>query len=118
MSIGWKMKFGFITMTISPLIRKILTLSSSKGFLVVANKVGGIVKVFDVIPSIPFRIIPGPVNKVLNRTALVFLHYLFVKQMVYFKGFGSVSITLDKHKGGHVRTGAMKGVIGWGRRWL
>lgn len=118
MSTGWKIKFGFITVTISPLTRKILTVSLNKVSLVVANKVRGIVKVFDIIPSIPFRFIPGPANEVFNCAALAFSHYLFVKQTIYLEGFDNVNVTVDKHSRRYMRTGVIKGVIDWRRCWL
>lgn len=100
-------------MTTSPLTRKISTFSLSKGFFVVANKVGGIVTVLNVGPSILFRSIPGLANEIFNRAALIFLCYLFVKQTIYLKGFSDVGVTVDKHGGGHVRMRAMEGVISW-----
>lgn len=84
----------------------------SKGFLVVVNKVGNIVKVFDVISSIPFRSIPGPANNVFNRAVFAFFYCLFIKQMVYLKGFGGVNVTIDKHGRGHVKMETIKKVIG------
>lgn len=69
----------------------------SKGFLVVANKVRGIVKVFDVILSISFRSIPGPAYEVFNGQALTFLDCAFIKKAINFKGFVFVSVTLYKH---------------------
>lgn len=85
--------------------------SLNKGFLIVANKVGGIVKIRNVIPSIPFRSIPGSANIIFNCVALVFLYCLFVKQTVYLKEFSSVNVTVDKYGKGHVRTGAIEEII-------
>lgn len=90
----------------------------SEGLLVVADKVGGIVKVLDVVPSIPFRSIPGPANEVFYRAAFTFFHYSLVKQMVYLEGFDGIGVTVDKHGGWHVRAGAMEEIVGRGRCWL
>lgn len=100
-------------MTTSPLTRKISISSLSKSLLVVANKVSGIVKVFDVVPSIPFRSIPGPANKIFNCAALTFFHRLLVKQTIYLKRFGDVNVTVNKYGAGHVRTGAIEEIINW-----
>ena len=105
-------------MTTSPPIRRISTSSLSKGLFVVPDKVVRIVKVLDIIPLIPFRAIRGPANEIPNRAVPTFFHCLFVKQMVYFEGFGDVGITVDKNAGGNVRTWVMEGIIGWGWRWL
>lgn len=86
----------------------------NKDFFVVANKLKVIVKVFNIILSISFRSIPGLVNKVFNRAALAFLYCLFIKQMVYLKRFGGISITVNKYDGGYARMRAIVGVIGWG----
>lgn len=85
--------------------------SLNKSFFIVANKVGGIVKIRNVIPSIPFRSIPGSANIIFNCVALVFLYCLFVKQTVYLKEFGGVNVTIDKHGKGHMRTEAIKEII-------
>lgn len=66
-------------MTTSPLTRRISTFLLSKGFFLVANKVGDIVKVFDVVLSIPFEALLDSTNQVFNRTALTLLYYLFIK---------------------------------------
>lgn len=52
-------------MTTSPLTKKVSTLSLGKGLLVVVNKVGGIVKVLDVVLSIPIRFVSCLANKIL-----------------------------------------------------
>lgn len=105
-------------MTTSPLTKRVLTFSLNQGLLVVVNKVGNIVKVFDVVQSIPFRCVPGLVNEIFNRVALTFFHYSLVKKIVYLKEFGGVGVTVDKHGGGHVRIAVMEEIIGWGGRWL
>ena len=84
-------------MTTSPPTRKILTSSLSKSLLIVTHKVGGIVKVLDVIPSIPFQPVSSPTNEILHCAALTFLYCSLVKQTVYFKEFGGVGVTVDKH---------------------
>lgn len=94
-------------MTISSLTKKISSSLLSKSLLVVSDKVGGIIKIFDVVPSILFRSIPGPANKIFNYMALTFFYYLFAWQLVYLKEFDSVSVTVEKHGGGYVKTGAM-----------
>lgn len=86
----------------------------SKDLLIVANKIDGIVKVLDVVSSIPFRSIPDLANEIFNHAALIFFHHLLVKQTVYFKRFDDVGITVYKHGGGHVRTGTIKKIIDWG----
>ena len=105
-------------MTTSPPTRKVSTSSLSKGLLVVTHKVGGIIEVLDIIPSIPFRPVSSPTNEILYRVALTFLYCSLVKQTVYFKGFGGVDVTIDKHGGWHVRARAIEGIVGWGRYWL
>lgn len=55
------------------------TLLLSKVFLIVVDKFGCIVKVFDVVLSIPFRVVAGPVDKVFHNTAFTFFYYLFIK---------------------------------------
>lgn len=77
------------------------------------DKVEGIVKVLDIIPSIPFRVIPGPANEILNCAAPIFFHYLFIKQTVYFEGFGGVNVTVDKYGGEYLKTWGMEGIISW-----
>lgn len=90
-------------MTISLPKRRISIFSLSKGLLVVANKVDGIIGVLNVIPFILFRSIPGLTNKIFSRATLTLFHYLFIKQTVYLAGFGNISITVIKHGGGYVR---------------
>lgn len=98
-------------MTISPLTKKITTFLLSKSLFIVTNKFGGIVKVFDIILSIPFRSISAPANKLFNRAALTFFYCLLIKQTVYFKRFGNVGVTVDKYGGRNVRTKAMEKII-------
>lgn len=95
-------------MTISPLTKRISTFLLSKGLLVVVNRVGGIVKVLDMVPSIPFRFIPGLANEIFNRTVITFFYFLFVKLTDYLKGFGGIGFTVEKHSGEHVKTRAME----------
>lgn len=85
----------------------------SKSLLVVANKVGGIVKILDIVPFIPFKAVPGPAYEILNCVTSTFFYCLFVKQMVYLKGSGGVGVIVNKYGGGHIRTWAMKRIIGW-----
>lgn len=101
-------------MITSLLTRKISMSLLNKGFLIVANKIGDIVKVFDIVSSIPFRSIPYSLNKLFNYATLVFLYSLFVKQTVYLKGFGN-TVSLSTNTAGvcdHMRTRAMKRIIG------
>lgn len=70
---------------------------SSKGFLVLANKIRSIVKVFDVVPSIPFWTIPSLVYKVFNDQALTFPDYVFIEKAINLKKLVFVSVTLHKH---------------------
>ena len=99
-------------MTTSPPTRKVSTSSLSKGVLVVTHKVGGIVKVLDILPSIPLRAVSSLTNEILHRAAFTFLHYSLVKQTVYLKGFDGIGVTVNKHGGWHVRVGAMEGIVG------
>lgn len=98
-------------MTTSPSIRKISIFLFGKGLLVVASKVYGIVKVFDVLLSIPFRSIPGLANEIFNLATLTYFHRLHVKQTVYLKRFGNVGITIYKDGRGYVRTKAIEEII-------
>lgn len=84
----------------------------SKSLLVVMHKVGGVVKVFDVVPPIPLRAVSSPRNEILYRAAFTFLHYSPIKQTVYLKRLDGIDVTVDKHSGWHVRAGAMEKIIG------
>lgn len=99
-------------MTTSPPTRKILTFLLSKDLLVVANKVGGIVKVLNIILSILFRSIPGQANKIFNRATFIFFYRLLIKQIIYLKGFGDVNVTIDKYSGGYIKPGMIVRIIG------
>lgn len=66
-------------MTTSPPTLKISTFSLSKGLFVVTYKVGSIVGVFDVVPSIPLRFVSSPMNKILYCATSTFLYYLLIK---------------------------------------
>lgn len=66
-------------MIASLLTKKISTFLLSKSFLIIVNKIEGIVKVFDIILFILFRFISSLANKVFNYAALIFFHYLFIK---------------------------------------
>lgn len=102
-------------MIISPSTRRLSTPSLGKGLLVDANKVGGIVKVFDVVPSIPLMSVFCLANEILYRAVLIFFNCLLIKQTLYFKEFNGVGVIVDKHGGWHVRAGMMGEIIGWGR---
>ena len=86
--------------------------SSSKGFLVVANKVGSIVKVFDVLPSILFWTVLRPPYKVFDGQALTFPDCAFIEKAVNFEGLVFVSVTLHKHWGGLMRIRALERILG------
>lgn len=66
-------------MTISPPTKKISILSLSKGLFIVTHKVGGIVKVLDIVPSIQLWAISSSMNKILYYTAFTFFYYPLVK---------------------------------------
>lgn len=101
-----------------PLIRKISMSLLINSFFVVVNKVKDIIKVFDVILSIPFKVVLGTKNKVFILTALTFLHYLYIKYMVSLERFCDVSVTVNKYDEGNVSMGAMEKVINLGCYWL
>lgn len=106
------------TVTISPPTRKLSTSLLSNGLFVVTHKVGAIVEVLDVIPSIPLRPVSRSTNEILHRAALIFLYCLLVKQTGYLERFGGISITVDKYGGWYLRVEAMEKIIGWSRCWL
>lgn len=67
-------------MTISPLIKKNFSMSVlSKIFFVFVDKLGNIVKIFNIVSSIPFQAIAGPVDEVLNCMAFTFFDNSLVK---------------------------------------
>lgn len=105
-------------MITSPPTRKVSIFLLSKDVLVVMHKVGGVVKVLDVIPSILLRAVSSLTNKVFYHAAFIFFHYLIIEQTVYFKRFESTDITVDKHDKWHIRAGAIEEIIDWGRYWL
>lgn len=66
-------------MTTSPPIKKVSMLSLSKGLFIVMHKVGGIVKVLDVVSSISLWAVSSPINEILYYTAFTFFYYPLVK---------------------------------------
>lgn len=84
----------------------------SQVFLVFADQLGCIVKVFYVVPPVPLWAIAGPANKIFNGQTLTSFDRPLVEQAVYLKGFKIVSITVDKHSGGMMWVGAPKRVVG------
>lgn len=107
-------------MIISLLIKRISIFSLSKDFFIIAKKIEGIIKVFNIILSISFRSIFGLTNNIFNCMTFIFLYYLFVKQAVYLKKFSSISIIVYKYGRRHIKTGVIKRVIDWAwhQLWL
>lgn len=79
------------------LLYKLAESSLSKGFLVVVNKVKGIVKLFDIVLSIPFRYISGISYKLFNGQALTFPDCRLIEKAINFEGFVFVNVTFHKH---------------------
>lgn len=53
--------------------------SLSWTFFVSLDKVDNIVKVLNVVSSIPFKVVPNPANEIFNHVALFLLYSLIVK---------------------------------------
>lgn len=105
-------------MTTSPPTRKISILSLGKNLFIVTNMIGSIVKVLDVVPSIPPRSVSYLANEIFYCAALTFLNCLLIKQTFYLKRFCGVGVTVDKHGRWHVKMGTMEEIIGWEKYWF
>lgn len=81
---------------LADLLRRLAGFSSSKGFLAVANKFESIVKVFDVVLSIPFWTVLRPSYEVFNGQALTFSDCAFIEKAINLKGLVFVSVTFNK----------------------
>lgn len=79
------------------------------------NKLGGIVKVLNVVLSIPLWVIASPINEILDCVILTFFNNLSMEQIFHLKRSGGLSIIIDKHKRQYIRTGTMKKLNGWGK---
>lgn len=90
----------------------------NQAFFIGLDKVGNIVEVLDIIPSISFWAIPDPAYKVFDSEAPTFFDYAFIKKTLYFKGFVVVSITFHKCKKGILWTGVLKQILGQAWSWL
>lgn len=90
----------------------------SKVLFVFADKFDNIVKVFNVIPSIPCRAVAGPADEVLDCIALTFFDSLFIEQAVYFKRLKDVNVTINKDGRWLMWLRAIKGIVGWGKSWF
>lgn len=69
----------------------------NKVLFIFADKLGNIVKIFNIILSIPFKDITSLTNKVLDCMVFTFFDTLFVEQTVYLKRFKDVNIAVNKN---------------------
>ena len=100
------------TVTTSPLTKKRKsTPSLSKAFLVFADQLGYIIKVFYVVPPVPLWAVASPANEIFNGQTFTSFDCPLVEQAVDLKRFKIVSITVDKHSGGMMWAGAPKRVV-------
>lgn len=90
-------------MTISFLQKKFSTPSLTYAFLVSSNKVGGIVRVLDIIPLVSLGVIPSLANQIFNCMAFIFFYSSFLKQRVYFIGLESIRIVVDIDGRGYLK---------------
>lgn len=81
-------------MTISPLLREKINIpinkmgpGSSQACFVVIDKDGGIVELFNIVPSIPLETVPLPADQILNSPAFTLFNLTFVKEPFYFRAF-------------------------------
>lgn len=87
-------------MTTFPPTRKASTSLLSKGLFIIMLEVSGIVKVLDIISSIPLRSIFSLVYEIFDGQAPTFPYCTFVQKVIDFEGLVFVIITLYKHRGG------------------
>ena len=72
--------------------------SLSKAFLVFVDQLSYIVKVFYIVPPIPFWAVASPANEIFNNQALTSFDHPLVEEVVNLKEFDCVSIALNKNK--------------------
>lgn len=59
--------------------------SSSQACFIVVDKGNGIVKLFNVVPSIPLKTVCLPTDQILNGPAFTLLDLTLVEEFFYFK---------------------------------
>lgn len=70
--------------------------TSGQASLVVICKIGGIVKLFEVILSISFEVAIFSVDQIFDETAFSPLNNSFIEKFFYLKKFNSIGITFYK----------------------
>lgn len=88
--------------------------SLSKAFFVGSDQVDGIVKILDIVPSISFWAVACLAHKVFDSKALTFFDCALIEKAVNFKGLVAVDVTFHKHRGGLMRAGPVKWILGRG----
>ncbi len=90
----------------------------SQVFLVGLDQFSSIVEVFDIVPSIPFRVVAGPAYEVFNGQSSTSPDCPLIEKAVNLEGLMSISVTFHKDQGGVLRTGALERVFGWVWSWF
>lgn len=62
-------------------------LGSNQACFVVVNKGGGIIKIFNIIPSVPLKTVPFLTDQILNIMVFIFLDLTLVQELFYLKVF-------------------------------
>lgn len=82
------------------------------------DKIGGIIKVLDIVPPIPFWAVPGPAYKVFDSEAFTLLDRALIEKAVNLEGLLAVGVTFYKYRGGLLRAGPLERILGRGWGWL
>lgn len=85
----------------------------SKAFFIFIDQLDFIIEVIYIIPPISFWAIASPANKIFNGKLFLSFDCLFIKQVVDFKRFKIISITVNKHRGELMVAELLKKVFGW-----
>lgn len=86
--------------------------SLKKAFFIFADQLGCVIKVFYILSFVSFWVVAGPANEIFNGQVFFFFHCLPVKQAINFKRFKIVSVIVNKHEEGLMRTKLLKEVFG------
>lgn len=81
-------------MTIFLLLKEIINmpidkmgLGSNLACFVVVNKGGDLIKIFNIIPSVPLKTVPFLTDQILNIMAFIFFDLTLVQELFYLKVF-------------------------------
>lgn len=83
----------------------------SKAFFMFVDQLNCVIEVFYIVPPILFWDVANPGNKIFNGKIFSSFDCPFVEQIVNFKKFKIINITINKHKKGLMVVGLLKKIF-------